>query len=126
MEDILQDLALGIKRAIDVATYRSGLERQSKVSSVKAPQRSIKLDELLKQRASKKEALEWYKRCMREGCVLPYFQNITGTCFLLIEGCVENALTTPLTSRSSTGLGESEEFLVCEDGICSELSWNSV
>lgn len=106
LEDKLCSLALGIEKSIDGETYRIGLERPWNVAKVKAPGRSQKVDEFLGHTAEKEEQLQWYKRCMREKFILPYFQNITGACFLWVMDCMKNALNIStarlLSSESSS------------------------
>ncbi|XP_053994068.1 uncharacterized protein LOC128884608 [Hylaeus volcanicus] len=110
LEVDLHDLALGIKKTIDVATYRSGFEKQWKAPRAMQPRKSIEFDELLEQKASKREALEWYKRCFRERFILPYFQNIAGSCFLWVRDCVENASKISLANRLAAEPGESQKI----------------
>ena len=92
LEESLHSLSLGTKKTIDVETYKIGLERQWQTEKSNGPRKSMKLDEFLGHKALEMEELEWYKRCMKEKFVLPYFQNITGTCFLWVIDCINNAL----------------------------------
>lgn len=109
MEVDLHDLALGIKKTIDVATYRGGFEKVREVPRVMARRKSIKFDELLEQNASKREELEWYKRCFRERFILPYFENIVGSCFLLVQECTERVPKISSANQSVSELDESEK-----------------
>lgn len=92
LEDSLHVLSLGIKKTIDVETYKIGLQRQWRIEKAETRRKSMIFDELLGHKALEKEELEWYKRCMKEKFILPYFQNITGTCFLWVINCIDNAL----------------------------------
>ncbi|CAL7944241.1 unnamed protein product [Xylocopa violacea] len=109
LDDNLCALALGIKKTIDVETYKIGLERRSTPLRVKTWRTSIKFDEFLVHSAMEKEELEWYKRTMREKFVLPYFRNIAGTCFLWVMDCMENALNVS-ADESFDEASESQNF----------------
>ncbi|XP_034187492.2 uncharacterized protein LOC117607655 isoform X2 [Osmia lignaria lignaria] len=101
LENNLQNLALGIIKTIDTVTYKSGLEKHWMRPKSEHPMRSSKFVRLLKETATNKEEFDWYRRCMREGIVLPYFQNKTGTCFLWIEECMVNAVNISQANRPS-------------------------
>ncbi|OAD62033.1 Sperm-associated antigen 17 [Eufriesea mexicana] len=93
LEDNLHVLSLGIKKTIDVETYKIGLKKQWTISGTTARRRSMNFDEFLGHKDVEREKLEWYKRCMREKFILPYFENITGMCFLWIMDSIENAMS---------------------------------
>lgn len=92
LEENLRELSLGNKKKINVEIYELGLEREWISAKPKIKRKSIKYEEILKYKIMKREELKWYKRCMREKFILPYFENITGTCFLWIKDCMEYAL----------------------------------
>ncbi|XP_043500935.1 uncharacterized protein LOC122523326 [Polistes fuscatus] len=92
-KDNIREFALGIRTNIDVATYLDSLQRcRRKVSMTKAEPKSKKLFELLKLRRANEIQLELHKRCIREKIILPYFENVVGTCFLLIINCLDQAI----------------------------------
>ncbi|KAI4504349.1 hypothetical protein M0802_000820 [Mischocyttarus mexicanus] len=92
-KDNIREFALGIRTNIDVATYVDSLQRcREKVCLPKAEPTSTKLLELLKFRKKNEIQLEWHKRCIRENIILPYFENVVGTCFLLIINCFDQAI----------------------------------
>lgn len=91
LEENLHKLSLGKKNKINMEIYEFGLEREW-ISKPKIKRKSIKYEEFVKYKLIKKEELKWYKRCMKEKFILPYFENITGTCFLWIKDCMEYAL----------------------------------
>jgi len=90
----LRKLALGIRKSIDVETYVRSLEgKLIKVSTPEeAAQQSSRLAELLRQRTSMKEEYEWYKQCMRERIIMPYFQYVTHLCYSLVKDLVDEAV----------------------------------
>lgn len=92
LEENLYELSLGNKKKINVEIYKFGLERKWILPKPKIKRKSIKYEETLKYKIMKKEELRWYIRCMREKFILPYFENITGTCFLWIKDCMEYAI----------------------------------
>ncbi|XP_076388543.1 uncharacterized protein LOC105662405 isoform X2 [Megachile rotundata] len=99
LEDNLLNLAFGVTKYIDVLTYESGFEKHWRKPTIKAPVRSSTFNKFLIETASNKEEIEWYKRCMREGIVLPYFQNVNGFCFLWIEECMTSAVKISRANR---------------------------
>ncbi|XP_076658524.1 sperm-associated antigen 17 [Halictus rubicundus] len=109
LEHDLCDLSLGIKKTIDATTYRYGLSKrwEEPGARTKEPRKSIEFNELLRQKAAKREELQWYKWCFKEKFYLPYFQNITGACFLWVLECVENA---PKISLANHSLGEHDRY----------------
>ncbi|XP_076243923.1 uncharacterized protein LOC143185083 [Calliopsis andreniformis] len=119
LEENLDDLALNVRTTIDVATYKSGLERQWKAP--RKAQRSIKFEQMLRQRATNKETLEWYKRCLRERMIVPYFQNVTGSCFILLNDCVEKVTDKSLADGLPDKCNESEELC----GTCHQIHYST-
>lgn len=106
LENNLQNLAFGSIKTIDIVIYKSGLDKHWMRPKAGHPVRSSKFVRLLKENATNKEEFDWYRRCMREGIVLPYFQNITGTCFLWVEECMENAVNVSRANRPSTKMSK--------------------
>ncbi|XP_043518366.1 uncharacterized protein LOC122533068 [Frieseomelitta varia] len=100
LEDSLHALSLGTRKTIDVETYKIGLERQWQTKKSNGLRKSMKHDEFLGHKTLETEELEWYKRCMKEKFILPYFQNIAGTCFLWVIDCINNALNVPVIESS--------------------------
>ncbi|CAL1685299.1 unnamed protein product [Lasius platythorax] len=87
----LRELALGVKGSIDVETYVRSLQGKLIKVSTKAPRQSSRLAELLRQRGSMKEEYEWYKQCMRKRIIVPYFRNIAGSSYSLMNNRVDEA-----------------------------------
>jgi len=98
----LRKLALGISESIDVETYVRSLEgKLIKVSTPEeAAQQSSRLAELLRQRTSMKEEYEWYKQCMRERIIMPYFQYIAHLCYSLVKDLVDEAIKISKVDKS--------------------------
>lgn len=76
----LRDLALGVKKSIDVQTYIKGLQSKLIKVSTETLQQSSRFTELLRQRDLIEQEYEWYKQCMRRRIILPYFRNIADVC----------------------------------------------
>ncbi|XP_026669284.1 uncharacterized protein LOC113464333 [Ceratina calcarata] len=108
MEDELQPLSLGIKKAIDVETYKIGLEKEWKTAKPKT--QGMAFERFLGHQTMEKEVLNWYKHCMREKYILPYFENISGTCFLWIMDCMTIALKVSVSDKWDGKIGESQKF----------------
>ncbi|XP_033227940.1 uncharacterized protein LOC117179874 [Belonocnema kinseyi] len=91
LEDTLRNISLGIQKTIEIDTYRRGLlksyskEEEKKVST-------FNLKRSFDQTVSENQNYEWYRQCMRQMIVIPYFTNITGVCFLWIKECIQKAI----------------------------------
>lgn len=106
-EDGLRELAVGVKRSIDVETYVRSLQCKLIKVSTKAPRQSSRIAKLLRQRSSMKEEYEWYKQCMRKRIVVPYFRNIADSCYLLMKNHVDEAVS----KKSHSSIVAEEEEL---------------
>ncbi|CAK9806855.1 Sperm-associated antigen 17 [Anthophora quadrimaculata] len=117
IEANLNALSLGIKKTIDVETYKIGLQKPWKTPKPKPRRKSMVFDKVLKHKAIEKETLDWYKYCMRTKFILPYFQNTQGSCFLLIMNCLENAMGSVSTCLSECRGGLGTMSAQCLDTI---------
>jgi len=89
----LRKLALGISDSIDVETYVRSLEgKLIKVSTLEEATRQSSLAELLRQRTSMRKEYEWYKQCMKERIIMPYFQYVAHLCYSLVKELVDKAI----------------------------------
>ncbi|EZA51735.1 hypothetical protein X777_09491 [Ooceraea biroi] len=91
-EEELRELALGVRKSIDVETYVRSLRGKLIKVSTEAVRQSSRLAELLQQRGSMKEEYEWYKQCMRKRIIMPYFQTIANSCYSLMKDLVNEAI----------------------------------
>ncbi|XP_019888260.2 uncharacterized protein LOC109611173 [Ooceraea biroi] len=91
-EEELRELALGVRKSIDVETYVRSLRGKLIKVSTEAVRQSSRLAELLQQRGSMKEEYEWYKQCMRKRIIMPYFQTIANSGYSLMKDLVNEAI----------------------------------
>ncbi|KAK2587341.1 hypothetical protein KPH14_003058 [Odynerus spinipes] len=116
--DNIREFALGIRKNIDVASYLSTLQQQRRGREEGAKGRGSrpatesmlhKLAGTLVSRRSTEIHLEWYKRCMREKIILPYFENVMGSCFLLVMECIDRAIPIRLDEEEEEEEEEEED-----------------
>ncbi|XP_018311927.1 uncharacterized protein [Mycetomoellerius zeteki] len=105
LEDSLRELAVGVKRSIDVETYVRSLQGKLIKTSTKAPRQSSRLAELLRQRGSMKKVYEWYKQCMRKRIIVPYFGNIADSRYFLMKNHVDE----PILKKSYSCVSREKE-----------------
>ncbi|XP_018347830.1 PREDICTED: uncharacterized protein LOC108751859 isoform X1 [Trachymyrmex septentrionalis] len=103
LEDGLRELAVGVKRSIDVETYVRSLQGKLIKTSTKAPRQSSRLVEL--QRGSMKKEYERYKQCMRKRIIVPYFGNIADSRYFLMK----NHIDEPISRKSYSCVSQEKE-----------------
>ena len=91
LEDTLRNISLGIQKTIEIETYCQGLlKTYSKMEKRKVP--IVHLQRKVDQTGDEIVNYEWYRQCMREKILIPYFTNITGVCFLWVIECEKQAM----------------------------------
>lgn len=85
-DDWFTDFALGRRKTFDRTLYFDGLyENRTKQRSTSQISRTLN-SELDNKMAA--EEIKWYKNCLRDHTMVPYFSFIRGVCFLWVLECV--------------------------------------
>lgn len=87
IEEWLNDYALGRKKTFNKALYYLGLVKNQPARKTSKQQPSIPLAQRISKKISEDE-IEWYKNCLRDRIVPPYFLDVRGACFTWILKCV--------------------------------------